>query len=76
MHLLIICLYFSSQTKNKGLSLFKAKRKKSFTLGQQPHSNSCCNCILLILIIHGQDTLQKNTTGTKPSFYSMLDIEH
>lgn len=53
MHLLIICLQFSSQTNNKWLSLFNAKRKKSFTLGQQPHSNSCCNCILLILIIHG-----------------------
>lgn len=45
MHLSIICLL-------KGRFLLNAKKKTSSTLGQQPCSNSCCSCILLILSTH------------------------
>lgn len=52
MHLLIICLSFAPQTNSKGQFLLNAKKKTSSTLGQQPCSNSCCSCILLILSTH------------------------
>lgn len=79
MHLSIICLL-------KGRFLLNAKKKTSSTLGQQPCSNSCCSCILLILSTHAihiaksqlkmEKIKKKSTTGTKNSFYFLLDIEN